>query len=372
MDYIDLKAQCEASRKRIQGRIQQVLDHGRYVLGPEVAELEAQVAHYTGARHCIALGSGTQALVAALAALDIGPGDEVLTTPFGSAAAVEAIARVGARAVFVDLDRATCNIDAGSVDAVVTARTRAVIPVALYGQPADMDELNGISRRRGLAVIEDASQSFGAHYHERKSGNLSLIGCTSFFPGRPLGCYGDGGALLTSDDALAERVHALRERLAPDDGDGIVVQPMDTLQCAIVLAKLERYEWELAQRQRAAASYDALLSGRLQLVGRRRDRSSTFAQYPVILEQRARVRAALLAAGVPATVPDLLPRQLQADGWRQLAASCPVALALAEQVLSLPIGPYLDDIGARRIGELLLRAVGAALPARADALPAHS
>ena len=374
MEFIDLKTQYQRARVGIHERIQTVLDHGQYIMGPEVAELEARLAAYTGARHCITVASGTEALLIALMALGIGRGDEVITTPFSFIATAEAIVLLGATPVFADIDRATCNIDAGQVEALISPRTRAIMPVSLYGQPADMDELNAIATRHGLVVIEDGAQSFGATYHGRRSGNLSTIGCTSFFPSKPLGCYGDGGALFTSDDALAGamreiRVHGQSRRYVHTRVG--VGGRMDTLQCAIVLAKLDRFDWELGQRARNAARYDALLSGKVGLVARPRDRSCVFAQYTVVLEERTRVQAQLAAAGIPTAIHYPLPMHLQ-PAYAALAdpASCPVACAMAEQVLSLPMGPYLAHADIARVGAVLLAALGAGADAPADCMAA--
>jgi UDP-2-acetamido-2-deoxy-ribo-hexuluronate aminotransferase len=367
MEFIDLKSQYQASRELINGRIQAVLDHGQYIMGPEVAELEERLAAWSGARHCVTVSSGTEALLIALMALGVGPGDEVITTPFSFIATAEAIVLVGATPVFADIDPVTCNIDPSLVEALVTPRTRAIMPVSLYGQPADMEALNAIGLRHGLAVIEDAAQSFGAVYRGKKSGNLSTIGCTSFFPSKPLGCYGDGGALFTSDDAVAAaareiRVHGQSRRYVHTRVG--VGGRMDTLQCAVVLAKLERFEWEIAQRQRAAASYDTLFSGRLQLVGRRRDRTSAYAQYTVVLDERERVQAQLHAQGIPTAVHYPVPMHLQ-PAYAHLSSpdACPVARAMAAKVMSLPMGPYLDDASARQVAMAVLQAAGVALPA---------
>jgi UDP-2-acetamido-2-deoxy-ribo-hexuluronate aminotransferase len=336
-------------------------------MGPEVAELEERLAAWSGARHCVTVSSGTEALLIALMALGVGPGDEVITTPFSFIATAEAIVLVGATPVFADIDPVTCNIDPSLVEGLVTPRTRAIMPVSLYGQPADMEALNAIALRHGLAVVEDAAQSFGAVYRGKKSGNLSTIGCTSFFPSKPLGCYGDGGALFTSDDAVAAaareiRVHGQSRRYVHTRVG--VGGRMDTLQCAVVLAKLERFEWEIAQRQRAAASYDTLFSGRLQLVGRRRDRTSAYAQYTVVLDERERVQAQLHAQGIPTAVHYPVPMHLQ-PAYAHLSSpdACPVARAMAAKVMSLPMGPYLDDASARQVAMAVLQAAGVVLPA---------
>lgn len=366
MEFIDLKSQYQHARALIDQRIQAVLDHGQYIMGPEVAELEARLAAYTGARHCITVASGTEALIISLMALGIGPGDEVVTTPFSFIATAEAIVLVGARPVFVDIDPATCNIAPGLIEAAVTPRTRAIMPVSLYGQPADMEAINAIARRHGLAVIEDAAQSFGATYQGKKSCNLSTIGCTSFFPSKPLGCYGDGGALFTSDDALAAaareiRVHGQSRRYVHTRVG--VGGRMDTLQCAVVLAKLDRFDWELDERAKVAAHYDALLSGRLGLVGRSRNCTSVYAQYTVVLEERERVQALLQATGIPTAVHYPVPIHVQpAYAHLGSADSCPVALEMAKKVMSLPFGPYLSSADAGRVATTLLAAAGVALP----------
>jgi UDP-2-acetamido-2-deoxy-ribo-hexuluronate aminotransferase len=366
MEFIDLKAQYADARDRIGSRIHAVLDHGQYIMGPEVAELENRLSAFTGARHCITVASGTEALIIALMALGIGPGDEVITTPFSFIATAEAIVLTGATPTFADINPATCNIDPGQIEQLITPRTRAIMPVSLFGQPADMDAVNAIAPRHGLSVIEDAAQSFGATYHGRRSCNLSTIGCTSFFPSKPLGCYGDGGALFTSDDTLADamreiRVHGQSRRYVHTRiGVG---GRMDTLQCAIVLAKLDNFPWELQQRSRAAASYDALLSGRVQLVGRERDRHSAFAQYTVVLEDRARIQAALHADGIPTAVHYPVPIHLQpAYAYLSTPERCPVAAQMAMRVLSLPMGPYISDMEIRTVAEAVLRATGVIAP----------
>ncbi len=376
MEFIDLKSQYHAQRARIDARIQAVLDHGQYIMGPEVAELEQQLASYTGARHCITVASGTEALLIALMALGIGRGDEVITTPFSFIATAETIVLLGATPVFVDIDPATCNIDPTLIEEKISSRTRAIMPVSLYGQPADMEAINAIATRHGLPVIEDAAQSFGATFQGKRSCNLSSIGCTSFFPSKPLGCYGDGGALFTSDDALALamreiRVHGQSRRYVHTRVG--VGGRMDTLQCAIVLAKLERFDWELAQRARVGAAYDAALSGKLGLIARPRDRSSALAQYTVVLEQRDRVQAALNAAGIPSAVHYPLPMHLQPAYARWCnGASAPIARAMAAKVLSLPMGPYLRDEEVHAVASAVLAAAGPADAHPAQSIAAHA
>ena len=363
LPFIDLKSQYAALKDRIAQRMQRVLDHGQYIMGPEVAELETRLAQYTGAKHCVTVASGTEALLIALMALDLKPGDEVVTTPFTFAATAEMIVLLGGVPVFADIEPDTCNIDASLIEAKISSRTRAIMPVSLYGQCADMDAINAIAARHGLAVIEDAAQSFGATYKGRKSGNLSTMACTSFFPSKPLGCYGDGGALFTNDDALAQacreiRVHGQSARYTHTRlGVG---GRMDTLQCAIVLAKLERFEWEIAQRRALGARYAELL-GELPgvtLLGVRPDRDCVWAQYTVFVDDRAAVQAALKAQGIPTAVHYPMPVHHQAAYARFAApGDCPHSAAVAARVLSLPMSADLTHAQQDRVVDALHTAV---------------
>ena len=249
MQFIDLKTQQAAIKPEIDRRIADVLAHGQYIMGPEIVELEAALSAFVGTRHCVTMASGTEALLIALMALGVGPGDEVITTPFTFVATAEVIALLGATPVFADIEPDTLNIDAAQIEALITPRTKAIMPVSLYGQVADLDAINAVAARHGnIPVIEDAAQSFGATLDGRQSCGLSTIGCTSFFPSKPLGCYGDGGAFFTNDDALAQaareiRIHGQSKRYVHTRiGVG---GRMDTLQCAIVLAKLTRFSWEV-------------------------------------------------------------------------------------------------------------------------------
>jgi UDP-2-acetamido-2-deoxy-ribo-hexuluronate aminotransferase len=367
MQFTDLKAQYAALKPAIDARIQRVLDHGQYIMGPEVAEMEQQLAAIAGVPHCISVASGTEALLIALMALGIGPGDEVITTDFTFAATAETIVLAGATPVFADIEPDSCNLDVRQVEGLITPRTRAVMPVSLYGQVADLDELNALAARHGLAVIEDAAQSFGARYRGRRSCGLSTFGATSFFPSKPLGCYGDGGALFTADAALAQaareiRVHGQSGRYHHTRVG--VGGRMDTLQCAVVLAKLERFEWELGRRQALAARYDALLAP-LPLAGRvtvRPDRDSVFAQYTVRVIDRERVAAALKAEGVPTAVhyPRGLRRQpayARYASHQGRALACPHSDRAAEQVLSLPMSADLSEADQDRVVAALARAL---------------
>ena len=350
MEFIDLKAQYQLLREDIGDAIQRVLDHGQYIMGPEVAQLEGNLAAFCGARHCITVSSGTEALLISLMALGVEPGDEVITTPFSFIATAEAIVLLGARPVFVDVERASGNLDPALIATRIGPRTRAIMPVSLYGQPADMDAINAVALRHGLAVIEDAAQSFGAGYRGRRSCNLSAIGCTSFFPSKPLGCYGDGGAIFTSDDELARamreiRVHGQSQRYRHTRlGVG---GRMDTLQCAVVLGKLERFDWEISRRLELGDAYERKLQAAapgLQLLAVRDDRDCVWAQYTVFVDNREAVQAALKAAGIPTAVH--YPRPLHHQpAYAQYGkpGDCPHSIRAAERVLSLPMSADLSD-----------------------------
>jgi len=261
MDFIDLKTQYQQLKADIDAGIARVLAHGQFILGPEVAELEEKLAAYTGARHCVSVANGTDALQIALMALGIGPGHQVITPGFTYIATAETVALLGARPVYVDVDARTSNLDPALLEAAITPATRAIIPVSLYGQCADYDAINAIAARHGLPVIEDAAQSFGATYKGRKSCNLTTIACTSFFPSKPLGCYGDGGAIFTSDDQLATVLRQIarhgQDRRYHHVRVGVNSR-LDTLQAAILLPKLAVLDEEIALRQQVAARYAQL------------------------------------------------------------------------------------------------------------------
>ncbi len=383
MQFIDLKAQYAALKPSIDARIQRVLDHGQYIMGPEVAEMEAALAAHTGAAHCVAVASGTEALLIALMALGIRPGDEVITTPFTFAATAEMIVLIGASPVYVDIEPDTCNIDATLIEAAITARTRAIMPVSLYGQVSDMDAINAVAARHGLAVIEDAAQSFGASYRgaaapvaargptqqansaARKSCNLSTFGATSFFPSKPLGCYGDGGALFTSDDALAQatreiRVHGQSGRYQHTRVG--VGGRMDTLQCAVILGKLERFDWETGRRLAIGARYGRLIAERglaLDRLAVRADRDCVWAQYTVLVDDRAAVQQSLKLAGIPTAVHYPKPLHHQpAYAAGQDAAAFVHSIRAAQRVLSLPMSADLTEADQDRVVAALARALG--------------
>lgn len=344
MDFIDLASQYRRIQADVDGRMRAVLEHGKYVMGPEIDELEARLADYVGVAECVALSSGTDALLIAMMALDIGAGDEVITTPFTFIATGEMIGLLGARPVFVDIDPCTYNIDPAAIEAAITANTKAIIPVSLYGQCADMDAINAIGERHGLPVIEDGAQSFGARYQGRRSCGLSNLAATSFFPAKPLGCYGDGGATFTPDADLAARMRELRnhgqDRRYHHPRLGINAR-LDTLQAAILLAKLDIFDDEVAERQRLGARYSSELADVVTTPYLADGDTSVYAQYTIRVEGRDTVAARLDEAGVPTAVHYPVP--LNQQPALATGAAVPNADAAADQVLSLPIHPYLTE-----------------------------
>jgi UDP-2-acetamido-2-deoxy-ribo-hexuluronate aminotransferase len=369
--FIDLKTQYQALKPQIQARIDAVLEHGQYIMGPEVKELEDRLADFTGAKHCITCASGTEALLMSLMALDIKPGDEIITTPFTFVATAEVIVLLGAKPVFVDVESDTGNIDASLIEEKITAKTKAIMPVSLYGQTADMDAINAIAAKHGnLPVIEDAAQSFGATYKGRQSCNLSTIGCTSFFPSKPLGCYGDGGAIFTNDDALAQamreiRVHGQSQRYVHTRVG--VGGRMDTLQCAIVLAKLERFKWEIQQRMKIGQCYTELITSlraqqsnpsteAIQSLTLRPERTSVFAQYTIKVPNRDALQKRLAEAGIPTAVHYPVPLNEQPAYKHLCCPDCtPVAKHMAKCVMSLPVGAEMKIETLNQILEEVLR-----------------
>ncbi len=362
--FIDLKTQYQALKPQIQARIDAVLEHGQYIMGPEVKELEDKLAAFTGAKHCIACASGTEALLMSLMALGIGPGDEIVTTPFTFVATAEVIVLLGAKPVFVDVEPDTGNINADLIEAAISPCTKAIMPVSLYGQTADMDAINAIAAKHGnLPVIEDAAQSFGATYKGRKSCNLSTIGCTSFFPSKPLGCYGDGGAIFTNDDVLAQamreiRVHGQSRRYVHTRVG--VGGRMDTLQCAIVLAKMDRFEWEVQQRHEIGERYNQLLDqAGIARIQQRPERTSVYAQYTVMVPNREALQKRLAEAGIPTAVHYPVPLNEQPAYKHLCCADCtPLAQQLANLVMSLPMSPDLDIGGMSKVAKAVELAVG--------------
>jgi len=354
--FVDLATQQDRLRKEIETGIARVLAHGKYILGPEVEELEERLADYTGAQYCISCANGTDALQIALMAVGVGPGDEVITPGFSYIATAETTAILGGKPVYIDIDPVTYNIDPKLIEAAITPRTKAIIPVSLYGQPADFDAINAIADRHGIPVIEDGAQSFGATYKGRKSGNLSTICCTSFFPSKPLGCYGDGGAIFTSDPELAKIIRQIarhgQDRRYHHVRVGINSR-LDTLQAAILLPKLAILDDEIAARQKVADIYTALLSeiGILtpQIV---QHNTSAWAQYTIRVNSRDAVQAALKDAGFPTAVHYPKPLNLQPAVADKSVQLCHGDKA-AEEVMSLPIHPYMGDQLVNKIASTL-------------------
>ncbi|MBY0553952.1 DegT/DnrJ/EryC1/StrS family aminotransferase [bacterium] len=352
--FIDLKSQYKALKNSIDSRIQKVLESGAYIGGPEVAELEKTLAQHTGTKHCLAVASGTDALLIPLMALGIGPGDEVITTAFSFIATAETIVLSGATPVYVDIDRKTFNIDPKKIEAAITPKTKAIMPVSLYGQVADMDEINAIAKKHNLFVIEDTAQSYGAKYKDKKSGNLTTAAGTSFYPAKPLGCYGDGGAIFTNDDQLNIAMKEIREhgsekryyhtRLG-------VNGRLDTIQCAILLAKMERYDWEVEQRNRVARRYDAAFKG-FESIDKEfstpfvhQHNESVWAQYTLTITNRDLFQKKMTELQVPTAVH--YPMTMPDQPWYKNNTKCSHDISISRwasnHVVSLPLYPDMDD-----------------------------
>jgi UDP-2-acetamido-2-deoxy-ribo-hexuluronate aminotransferase len=346
MEFIDLKAQQLRIKDKIDAGIQRVLQHGQYILGPEVAELEEKLAAFCGAKYCITVANGTDALQIAQMALGIGPGDEVITPGFTYIATAETVALLGAKPVYVDIDPRTYNLDPALLEAAITSRTKAIVPVSLYGQCADFDNINAIAAKHGIPVIEDAAQSFGASYKDRKSCNLSTIACASFFPSKPLGCYGDGGAIFTNDDELAKIMRQIarhgQDRRYHHVRVGVNSR-LDTLQAAILLPKLEILAEEIDLRQQVARRYDRLLNraGIDTTPYIEPHNISAYAQYTIRINEREALAEKLKTAGIPTAVHYPIPLNKQ-PAVADAVVSLPVGNQVAEQVLSLPMHPWLD------------------------------
>ena len=349
MQFIDLKRQQTLIRDDLDRRLARLMDHGQYILGPEIGEMESLLADYVGVRHCISVASGTDALLVALMALEIGPGDEVITTPFSFISTAEVIALLGATPVFVDINAGTYNLDADLTEAAISDKTRAIMPVSLFGQCADLPAINAIAARHGLPVIEDAAQSFGAQSNGRRSCGMTTIGCTSFFPAKPLGCYGDGGACFTDDDALAERMRALRnhgqDRRNHHPLIGINGR-MDTIQAAVILSKMRLFPDEVTQRAQLGAHYSALLADTACITPHIADGNlSVFAQYTLRVADRDGLSRRLAAAGIPTALyyPVTLDRQPALTQRSRVAGPLTIAHQVVDQVISLPMHPYLSE-----------------------------
>ena len=361
MEFIDLKAQYQKLKPEIDEAIARVLNHGNFILGPEVEELEDRLANYVGAKHCITVANGTDALQIALMCLGVGPGDEVITPGFTYIATAETVALLGARPVYVDIDERTYNLDPSLLESSITHRTKAIIPVSLYGQCADFDLINAIALRHGVVVIEDAAQSFGASYKGRKSCNLSSIACTSFFPSKPLGCYGDGGAIFTSDDALAKVMRQIarhgQDRRYHHVRVGVNSR-LDTIQAAILLQKLKIFDEEIALRQSIATRYSKLFHslGFLKYPFVESWNTSAWAQFTVRVSDRENVQSKLRNANIPTAIHYPIPLNKQ-PAVRDEYVRLPVGDRVAGEVISLPMHPNLDTSDQQSIVSILCEAV---------------
>ena len=350
MQFIDLKTRHQLIGDKINARIQKVMAHGQFILGPEVREVEEKLAEYTGSKHCVTVSSGTDSLLIALMALGVGAGDEVITVPYTWISTAEVIALLGAKPVFVDIRPDTWNMDETLLESAITEKTKAIMPVSIYGQCPDMDAINTIAQKYDLPVIEDAAQSFGATFKGKKSCNLSTIGSTSFFPSKPLGCYGDAGALFTNDDDLAEKFRWIRvhgqERKHHHPILGINGR-MDTIQAAILLEILEVFPDEVQKRENLGQTYS---EGFANLEGLETPRigehnTSVYAQYTLLSEQREQIQQSLKGKDIPSVSYYTVPLHLQ-PVFKNLAhqvGDFPVAEKVANLTLSLPMSPYLTQ-----------------------------
>ena len=361
IDFANLQHQYQLYKQEIDEAIQKVLNHGKYIMGPEVAKLEENLCKFTGASHAITCSSGTDALLLAMMALGIKPGDEIITTPFTFIATAETIALLGAKPVFVDIDEETYNIDASKIKAAITPNTKAIMPVSLYGQPSNLEQIQLITKNYKLKTIVDGAQSFGATYKEKAEVHYCDIYTTSFFPAKPLGCFGDGGAVLTNNEELATKIKQLRvhgqNKRYHHKYIGLGGR-MDTLQCAIVDVKLKYYENDLKLRQEVAEKYNKLFTNHYSLFTPtiKEDRTSAFAQYSIRVQNRDEVQKKLKEVGIPTAVHYPMPLHLQECfkylGYKEGDFS--IAEKVSKEIMSLPMNPYLKDDEIEYIIEELL------------------
>jgi len=362
IDFAKLQHQYQLYKADIDANIQAVLDQSNYIMGKEVPELESKLQEFTGAKHAISCSSGTDALLLAMMAIGVQPGDEIITTPFTFIATAETIALMKAIPVFVDIEDDTYNIDASKIEAAVTKKTKAIMPVSLYGQPADLDAITDIAQRHKLKVIIDGAQSFGSAYRGVSDSSLGDISTTSFFPAKPLGCYGDGGAVFTNDDDYAERIRMMRvhgqNKRYHHKYIGLGGR-LDTIQAAILLAKLPHYEQELERRQNVADQYSARLAHRVVVPKIRHERTSVWAQYTVRVIDRDNIQEVLKRQGIPTAVHYPIPLHKQEcfaylDGGRH---GLPVVEKLSADVMSLPMNPFLEEEEIQFVVDRLLEAI---------------
>lgn len=365
--FIDLKTQYNALKESINSRILKVLESGAYINGPEVQELETKLAQHTGVKHALACASGTDSLLIPLMAMGIKPGDEVITTAFSFIATAETIVLAGAKPIYIDIDPVTFNIDTTQIEKAITAKTKAIMPVSLYGQVADMDEINAIAKKHNLFVVEDLAQSYGAKYKNKRSGSLTTAAGTSFYPAKPLGCYGDGGAIFTNDEKLLKAMKEIRDHGSESryyhTRLGLNGR-LDTIQCAILLAKMERYDWEIEQRQRIANNFNQafaeIKAPDFSCPQIKPDRDSVWAQYTLTVSNRDSFQKKLAEMGVPTTVH--YPRIMPDQPWYKEHTADPKANLsrarwAADHVISLPLFPDMDRATQDKIIESVIKAV---------------
>lgn len=348
IDFANLTKAYDEHKEEFEKVSLDIMSQAKYILGAETDEFESNLAKFTGNEYALGCSSGTDALILAMMAMGLRAGDEVITTPFSFIATAETIACLGAKPVFVDIDEDTYNIDVSKIEQAITSKTKAIMPVSLYGQISDMDEINALAENYGLAVIEDAAQSFGAIYKGKRSCNVSTFGCTSFFPAKPLGCFGDGGAIFASNEEdyqkiKAMRVHGQVERYTHHYiGMG---GRLDNLQAAILDVKLKYYENDISRRQKVAEAYSSTISESYIKPITRRDRTSVWAQYTIRVKNRPRIQNELKALGIPTAVHYPIPMHLQKCfsylGYKE--GDFPISEQCAHEVMSLPMNPFLEE-----------------------------
>ena len=348
MEFIDLKEQYRRYQAETDDRLQRVLRHAQFVMGPEVGELEEALAKYVGVKHCLTVASGTASLEIALRALGVGAGDEVITVPFTWISTAEVIGLVGARPIFVDIEPESYNMNIGLLEAAITSRTKAIVPVSLFGQMPDYGRINEIAARYGVPVLEDGAQSFGATQRGRRSCGVTAIGSTSFFPAKPLGCYGEGGALFADDDQLAWKMRAIRTHGGVTRHDHPLLGTngrFDTLQAAVLLAKLPHFDWEIKERHRIGARYSSALAGRAVVPAVAPGNTHVYAQYTIRLPERDKAVVRLKEQGIPTAVhyPKCLHEQPVFAKLGYHWGDFPVAEKASREVLSLPMHPFLTE-----------------------------
>ncbi len=350
IDFANLQYQHNLYKDEIEESLLKVARKCNFIMGEDVQELEKSLEIFTGAKYAVTCSNGTDALLLAMMALDIKPGDEIITTPFTFIATSETIAFLGAKPVFVDIDEKTYNIDASKIEKVITNKTKVIIPVSLYGQPAAMDEIQTIATKHNLKVIIDGAQSFGSTYNCKTDSNLGDISTTSFFPAKPLGCYGDGGAVFTNNEELAIKMKSLRlhgqSKRYHHKYIGMGGR-LDTMQAAVLNVKLKYYPKDLALRQEVASKYTKALENKLNLVLPYVDEKSTsaWAQYSVRVKNRDELQVKLKAVGIPTAVHYPMPLHLQ-ECFQYLGhkkGDFPISEIISDEIMSLPMNPYVTE-----------------------------